>query len=186
MGNQIFAGAWEDLQVNVGRVTFPGSADPKWRSYNHGIGSGVAFTVLGFAVNDYVDFDVQTRHAMELSTNLNLHFHWMTPTDGTGDKFKFQADVIAAPFAGSWAAVTGSPFTAEESMAADHSGDHSLTDLADIPAVNTTVSTLYTIRFKRIAASADEYSGEVYVKFIDCHYQKDGIGSAQEDSKSPA
>ena len=173
----------EDLQVSVGRAQFPGSADPTWRSYDHGITGGIAYTVLGFAVNDYIDFDIQTRHAMELSTVLDLHFHWMTPTDGTGDRFQFQADVIAAPVHGSWAVPSGSPFTEEVTMSADHSNDHQLTDLAEIPGVNTTVSTLYTVRFKRIAATQDEYSGEVYVKFIDCHYLLDGIGSETETSK---
>ena len=47
----------------------------------------------------------------------------------------------------------------------------------------TTVSSIYTMRLTRIAATSDEYSGEVYVKFIDCHYQVDDRGSQEENTK---
>jgi len=174
---------YEDLQVSIARVSFPGVADPTWRRYNHGIGSGVDFDVLGFAVNDFINIDIQTSHAMKLSTILENHIHFMTPTDGTGDKFKFQLDVIAAPIDGNWAVPTGSPFTSEHDISADYSNLHKLLDLANVPAVNTTVSTIYTCQLKRIAASADEYAGEIYLKFNDSHIQKDTSGSLQEGSK---
>jgi len=35
-----------------------------------------------------------------------------------------------------------------------------------------------------VAASANEYGSVVYVKYIDCHYQKDTIGSLTESSKT--
>jgi len=118
-----------------------------------------------------------------LNSILDQHIHYMTPTDGTGKRFKFQLDVIAAGIQGSWAVPTGSPFTKEVTMSGDYSNAHQLTDIADIPAVNTTVSSLYTCKLTRIAASTDEYSGEVYIKFIDGHYQLDSLGSESETSK---
>jgi len=174
---------YDDIQVSIGRVRFPGSADPTYRAYNHGIAGGVTFDVLGFAVNDLVDFDMQTSHSMKLNTILDQHIHYMTPTDGTGKRFKFQLDVIAAGINGTWSVPTGSPFTKEVTMAGDYSNAHRLAEIADIPAANTTVSSLYTCKLTRIAASTDEYSGEVYLKFIDGHYQIDTLGSENEDSK---
>ena len=46
---------WDDNQVEMGRVRL-GSSAPTWRTYAHGIGGGVAFDVLGFAVNNYIYF----------------------------------------------------------------------------------------------------------------------------------
>lgn len=176
---------WNDLQVSISNIFVPAANAPTYRLYNHGIGGGVTFPVLGFALNDYLYFEVQTSHKMKLSTVLDNHIHFMTPTDGsaTPDQFQFQLDVIAAPIDGSWAVPTGSPFTAEHIIAADYTNSHKLFDIATIPAVNTTTSTIYKCKLTRIAASANEYAGEVYVQFIDSHYQIDTIGSRQEIAK---
>jgi hypothetical protein len=68
-------------------------------------------------------------------------------------------------------------------MSADLSNSHKIQDIADIPASNTTVSTIYKCKFTRIAASQDEYAGEVYIEFTDSHYQKNTMGSRQESAK---
>jgi hypothetical protein len=174
---------YEDLQVSISNVRVPTSNAPTERLYDHGISEGVTFPALGFALNNYIYFDVQSRHAMKLSSILDHHIHYTTPTDGTGKKFKFQLDVIAAPAMGNWAVPTGSPFSTEVTMAADYSNAHRLSEIADIPAVNTTVSTLYKCKLTRIAASEEEYAGEVYLEFTDCHYPKDSVGSRNEGSK---
>lgn len=174
---------YEDLQVSISNIRLPASSAPADRLYNHGIGGGVTFPVLGFDPGEYIYFDIQTSHSMKLSTVLDNHIHYMTPTDGTGDKFQFQLDVIAAPISGNWAAPTGSPFTKEVTMVADLSNTHKITDIADIPAVNTTVSSIYKCKLTRIAATADEYAGEIYLEFTDCHYQKNTMGSRQEAAK---
>ncbi len=56
-------------------------------------------------------------------------------------------------------------------------------ELAEIPASNDTVSTIYKCKLTRIDAQATEYGSEVYVDFNDCHFIKDGLGSANEGSK---
>lgn len=183
IANQNNAIVFDDLQVSISNVRIPAASNPAWRDYDHGIGGGVSFPVLGFDVNEHIFFDVQSTHSMKLETILDSHIHYTTPDDGTGKKFKFQLDVIAAPINGTWAVPTGSPFTKEVSMSADLSTLHKIEDIADIPAVNTTVSTLYKCKLTRIAASGDEYGSEVYVEFTDCHYQKDTAGSKTENSK---
>lgn len=176
---------FDDLQVSISNVRIPTSSAPTERLYNHGIGGGVTFPVLGFAVNDYLYFDVQSTHSMELNSILDHHIHYMTPTDGSGtpDRFKFRLDVIAAPINGNWAVPTGSPFTVEHIIAASYVNAHKLLDVANIPAVNTTVSTLYKCKLTRVAAAANEYAGEVYVEFTDCHFNKDSVGSRTEAAK---
>jgi len=177
-GNRIF---WDDLQVAISNVKLPASNAPDYELYAFGIGSGVEFPCLAFDVGEYIYFDIQTSHSMKLNTTLGFHIHFVLPnTTDIGDKAQFQLDVIAAGVNGSFAVPTGSPYTAEHTVAADDNTKHRLLDIADIAAVNTTVSSIYKCKLTRIAASTDEYAGDVYVNFLDCHYQKDQMGSRTE------
>lgn len=174
---------YDDQQVAIAATIFPGGSDPVWRTYNLGIGGGVAYSVLGFAVGEYLDFWVQTSHSMRLSTALDFHIHFTVPSDSASDRFKFQLDVAAASIGGTFAAPSGTPYSAEHILAGTEASQQNMLEIADIPAVNTTVSTLYACRLTRIAASASEYAPEVYLIAADCHYQRDTVGSLQEDSK---
>lgn len=174
---------YDDLQTGGDRLFRPGGDDPTWRAYNYGIGAGITFAALGFAVGDYAEFFVQTTHSMKLNSVLDTHIHYTIPSDSASDRIKFQVDVIAAGIGSDFAVPTGSPFSAEAVLDGTEAGKHNLLCIADIPASNPTVSSVYIMRLTRIAASADDYANEVYVNFIDCHYQKDTIGSLQEDSK---
>jgi hypothetical protein len=172
---------YEDLQVNIGRIRL-GSSAPAWRSYNHGTAN--SYDVLGFEVGESILFDIQTKHAMALNTPLDCHIHFILPnTTNVGDKFQFQLDVIGAAINAQYAVLAGSPFTAEHTIAANDDTYHRLLDIADFPAINSTVSTIYSVELTRIAATANEYGSEVYLKFVDCHAKNDTLGSLQEDSK---
>lgn len=174
---------YDDLQVSVGRIRLGASA-PTWRNYDCGTGD-IAPDVLGFAVGNSVFFDVQTTHSMKLSTALDCHIHFILPnTTNIGDKFQFQLDVIGAGINAQFAVASGSPYTAEHTIVANDNTYQRVLDVADIEAINSTISTVYSCELTRIAATSNEYGSEVYVKFIDCHYQKDTVGSISEDSKT--
>jgi hypothetical protein len=176
---------YDDLQVADAAVRVPTANAPTWRLYDMGVASGVTFGVLGFDVGDLVYFSAQTSHSMKLNTVLDLHLHYILPDNaGIGDKFQFQLDVVASGIGSDFTVPTGSPFTAEHTIVDGEDSAHGYLDIADIPAINDTVSSIYKFKLTRIAASADEYAGEVYVLFVDCHYQKDSMGSLKEDSKS--
>lgn len=163
-----------------------GSTAPSDTTYAFGIGGGVAYPVLGFKVNDFVWFDVQTSHTMKLNTALDAHVHYVLPnTTSTGNKFKFQLDVAVAAINGTWSVPTGSPYTIEGTVATDDNTKHRILDMADIPASNSTASTIYKCKLTRISAAGDgtEYGSEVYVEYVDCHYQRDTMGSRQETAK---
>jgi hypothetical protein len=170
---------WDDLQAAASRLIRPGGSDPTWRTWDFGLG-GPAFSVLGFAVGDYVDLWLQSKHAMRLLSQLRHHLHYTVPSNSAGDRFKFELAGIAAGVDESFAAMTGSPFSAEHTLVGDESAKHNVLGLANMPEVNTTVSTAYGLQLKRVAASASEYSGEVYLLFSDSHYPSDQTGSVQE------
>lgn len=174
---------YDDIQVSISNIKVPTVNYPTERLYDGGTG-GVTFPFLGFAVDNYIYFDVQTSHAMKLSTILENHIHYTLPNTTTiGDKFKFQLDVMAASINVAWAVPTGSPFSAEFAVAANDNTYHRVGSVANIPASNTTVSTIYKCKLTRIAASSNEYASEVYVTFEDSHYQKDTMGSRQQTAK---
>lgn len=171
---------YDDIPTSIINVKLPPSNAPAEIFWNHNIGGGVTFPTLGFDIGEYVYAVIQSPHAMKLETVLDQHIHYSVPSDGTGDNFQFQVDVIAAGVNEAWAVPAGSPFTAENTMNGNFTGNHKLFDLADIPGVNTTVSTLYKLKLTRIAASANEYAGRVYIDFFDGHHQRDQNGSRQE------
>lgn len=177
--------AWDDIQVSLSTAKTPPSNAPTWRLYNYGVAAGVTFWVLGFAVNDTIDFTVQTSHSMELNTILDDHLHLILPnTTNIGDKFQFQLDVVVAGIDTVYAVPAGSPFTSEYTIVANDNTTHRLMEIADIPASNDTVSTIYKCKLTRIAATTSEYGSEVYVDYNDCHYIKDAAGSVNEGSKT--
>jgi len=174
---------YEDLQVSISNIK-PGSTAPTERQYDCGTG-GLTFPFLGFAVNDFIYFDVQTNHAAKLNEALDNHIHFVLPnTTNIGDRFQFQLDVMAAGINTQWAVPAGSPYTAERQVAANDDTYHRLMEIADIAASNDTVSTVYKCKLTRIAATVNEYGSEVYLTFTDCHQLIDTPGgSYAEDSK---
>ena len=174
---------YDDIQGSLSSAKIPAASAPTWRLHDYGIVAGVDFYVLGFTVGDLMHITVQTSHSMKLNTILDNHIHYTVPTDAVGQRFQFQLDVIAAGVGGTWAVPAGSPFTSEHTLGATEAGVHSLLDIADIPAVNTTVSSIYKLVLTRIAATVDEYGSEIYVDYNDGHYRRDTAGSLQEGSK---
>lgn len=183
MSNFRSSRSWDDMQVTISLARVPAVNAPNWTTFDFGIGGGVAFAVLGFGVNEYLDFYIQTSHSMELNSVLDNHIHWTVPSNDAGKKFKFQLAVVAAGVNAAFAAPAGSPYSAEVTLGAAEAGYHRLLELADIPASNTTVSSIYVCRLKRIAASSAEYGSDVYILFDDSHYLKDSVGSLTEYTK---
>lgn len=68
-------------------------------------------------------------------------------------------------------------------MAANDNTTSRFLSLAVIPAVNTTVSTMYKCRLTRIDGTATEYASEVYLEYIDGHYERDTLGSKTANIK---
>lgn len=140
MSNFRSSRGYEDIQVVISTAKVPASSAPTWTTYAFGIGGGITFPVLGFAVGNYLDFYIQTSHTMELNSVLDNHIHWTIPTNSASkQKFQFQLDVIAAGVGAAFAVPAGSPFSAEHTLDGTEAGKHNLLELANIPGVNTTV-----------------------------------------------
>lgn len=174
-GNPAVNVGYDDIQGSLAGAKQSPSASPTWREYDFGISGGVDFWVQGFDIGNSIDISIQTPHAMKLSTVLENHLHGILPTaPSAGDKVQWQIDVIAAGVGGVFAVPTGSPFTSGDlEPVSDAHTRHNLMEIAEIPAANTTVSSIYMIKLTRIAATGTDYSGEVYLLFNDSHFQQD-------------
>ena len=171
---------YDDIQGQLASARRFAGTEPTDRNYDHGTGDGVNYACLGFDVGDAVFSTWQTPHAMKLNSDLELHFHWSVPTSAAGKKFKLQFDMIEAGVHGTWATVAGSPFTKEVTLAGGEESKHNLDVLDTFTSKNTSVSSLYKVKLSRIAASSDEYGEEVYLDFIDGHYEQDQPRGSRE------
>jgi len=177
------ATTWDDILISVSNVKLPASNAPTWTDYDGGTG-GVAFPFLAFDVADIIYFDVQTSHSMKLNDLLKQHIHFTLPnTTNIGDKFKFQLDVMAGGVNDTWTEPTESPYTATHTVAADDDTKNRVLGLASIDGYNTTISTIFKMKLTRIdvpGTTGTEYGSDVYISFIDGHYQRDSLGSDEE------
>ena len=178
MPDNIF-GTWDDMRVDLATAKTPPANAPTWRLYDFGITGGIQYYVQGFAVNDTLDFKIQTSHSMQLNTFFRDHLHGILPTSDVGKRINWQLDAIVAGVYEDFSVVAGSPFTAEEILTGGENKRHNLFDVADLPG-NTTLSTVFMCKLTRIASTVDEYPGEAYLMFNDGHYIKDKNGSMQE------
>jgi len=175
---------YDDMQVSVNNIA-KGVKAPTDRLYTYEVGD-ITFATLGFAKNDYVHFDIQTSHSMEINSTLEVHIHFTLPSVAAdaGKKIVWRLDVIYATVDGTWTLVTGSPFTSPTYVVV--TGDNTIArmlSIATLPAVNTTVSTIYKCILTRVDGVATEYPPEAYLVYIDCHYLKDTNGSATGNAK---
>lgn len=179
-----FHRSWNDLQVVISAAKIPASNAPTWTTYNFGIDGGLAFNVLGFEIDDYIDIYVQTTHAVALNTEIENHIHWTIPSNDAGKYIKFKIDVIVAAIGEDFTVPFDSPYTSVEyQLNGNEAGKHNLLELGLVAAFNSTVSSIAIIRLTRIAASMNDYSNPVYVLFNDCHVIQDTLGSIQENIK---
>ncbi len=182
-GTIVFKGdatVYDDLQVGTSEAKRPAVNAPTWRTFNYGIGGGITFFTLGFAINDYLEFKIQSTHSTKLLSMIDSHIHWTIPSDSVGDKIQFQLDIIYANRLEDYAVIAGSPFSKEATLDGTEAGKHNKLDIVEMPSVNTDISTIFICRLTRIAASSDDYANEVYVDFNDSHIQKDTAGSRTE------
>ena len=145
---------YDDIQVSLSSARIPAVNAPTWRTYDFGIGGGVDYDVLGFAIGDRVDLYIQTSHTMLINSMLDVHLHGTIPSDSPGDKINWQLDVIVAGIGDYFSVPDGSPYTREFTLQGGESNKHNLLEVADIPPYNSTVSSIYVCRLTRIAASS--------------------------------
>ncbi len=175
------ATVFDDIQVNVSTARVPASNDPTWTTYDYELG-GIAYPVLGFIPNDYLDFYVQTSHRQKINTQLAIHIHYTIPATPTGpgpsEYMEFTVTGVHAADKASFAAISTISKEVDLYANADEGEHHSL-NIGNLNAA-TSLSHIYSLRITRTApASGVEYAESVYVLYIDCHFEIDQMGSKE-------
>lgn len=170
-----------DLQLNVMNAFIPVANAPTWRQFNYGVSGGVTFPALGFNINEYVQYVIQTEHSVKILSDIQIHCHFTIPSAAPDTRYiAFQTDVIVADVFGNYTVASGSPFTYEIAVEPSAYGRHNVMHLATLNKENEKISTIAMVNLKRIAASSGtDYSGEVYLNFVDAHVQLDSVGSRE-------
>lgn len=175
---------WDDLLVDISLAKVPAANAPSWDDITL---AGFTFKALAFEVDEYVDIFIQTRHAVQLSTIISNHIHWTIDSDDNGNEFQFSIQGVASAIGGSFSAVA--EIKSGNITLNANAGKHNYLDIGDIPATfNTTVSTIFVLRLKRIAVTAGagiaETARKIFIFFNDSHVKIDVLGSLQETSKT--
>lgn len=170
---------YDDLQVDISLGKIPTANAPTWTDLTL---DGYTSKKLAFDTDDYLELSIQTTHAVKLSTLIENHIHWTIATDDDGNEIQFQITGVGAGISGSFSSI-GTIKSGDYTLSGN-AGKHNLLDIGEIPAMNTTVSSVFLVTLKRIAPDdGTDSTQDVYVLFHDCHVINNTIGSMQETSK---
>lgn len=172
---------YDDLQVNVSIAKLPAVNAPTWEDITLG---STTFKLLAFDTDDYIDISVQTNHSVDIASIIKNHIHWTIATDDVGDEFRFEVSGVAAGINSTFADIT-TITSADVVLAAGDAKKHKILDIGNMSNYNTTVSSAFILRLKRIApATGNDTTEKIYVIFNDCHVMLDTFGSLNETSKT--
>ena len=170
----------EDLQGSISGARYPASNDPTWANVTL---DGFTLKLPGFAVDDFVDLHVETTHSAKLNDILDNHIHWLIESEDEGDEFQFQLTGVGAGMEETFQSI-GTLKSGDRILGAAETGIHHVLGIGDIPAINTTASTVYFLRLTRIAVDdGNETTEPIYVFFDDSHIKIDTMGSLTEIHK---
>lgn len=127
-------------------------------------------------LNDVVNFSIQFPHSIKTNSVLDLHVHWVQ-TDATDRQFtvKYRIQSNGEVTATAWTTTVVS--TNANNVFSYVSGNlNQITDLLDIDVSSASLSSVIEFQFTR----TDAVAGDLQVKFVDCHYEMDTLGSRQE------
>jgi hypothetical protein len=175
---------FDDLLGTLSNAKIPAGSTAAWEDITL---DGFATQMIAFQVNDYIDIFIQTTHSDKLLSTLDAHIHWTVATDDVGKKFQFEVTGVGAGIGAAFATVGTTIKSGDRTLAANDALKHNYLDIGDIAATfNTTVSSVFVLRIKRIAAvdAANETARKIYVFFTDFHIKKDTVGSISETSKT--
>jgi len=168
---------WNDMLGSISAARVPTSNAPQWTNITL---DGFTTQALAFDTNDYIDLFVQTSHGAKLNEIIDNHIHWTIASNDAGDEFQFQLTGVGAGVGDSFQSI-GTLTSGDYVLQGDEAGVHNLLEIGDIPAINTTVSSIFILRLTRIAPDdGDDTAENIYVLFNDSHMKFDQSGSRQE------
>ena len=173
------ATVFTDMAVGTERVA-QGAGAP---NYAQVAGGGYAYKL---GVGDSLRFSVQCPHSVMLGSTIEAHCHCGPDgTDATGGNAQFEIDVAWANDGESFSASV--PLTSLDIAMGTGTNTHLRAHIGFYTAathgVNSGMSMIGLGTLTRVAADADEYTGDVWVYSIDFHVEMDSLGSDEPLTK---
>jgi hypothetical protein len=177
--------AWDDLTVSIDSIRLMGANPPTATAYKGGY-------ILAFpkTVDKTVYFNFQMPHGYKEGSDIEFHVHYVLPTAGAGGG----AENIKWDFTYSWSNfVVGD----ESGVVPDETAVSETIDVQDLDAdtqylgevaedidgTDMKISSCLICSLTRDTGVADDYDDDVYLVSLDLHYQKNSLGSVNEDTK---
>ena len=165
---------WKDLTSAVSAAKLPPATAPTWTDF--GPANSPQMQQLVFAVNDYVTMEPFHVNHDIVPDNCRafIHVHWSTDGTDTGN-VKWEFSILRA--LGHQQASFDTVTTIE--VEAAHMGTqwgHNVTETTT-PIILTEPDELILVALKRVAASSDENTDDVFGLTVDFHYESDREGT---------
>lgn len=174
------ATVWDDIQggaFTAVTITGPGIQDPDWAKVtDDGAGSdGVYCYKFSPTITETLFMQAQISHSWKLGTNLRPHVHWFGDTADTGN-VTWEMEYTVIPFGSTIGTTTVMTVT----QAVDAVNKHQVAAFAeiDMSGINS-VSAIILFRLAR-RQDLDTYTHDAGLLYVDFHYQRDDMGSAEE------
>jgi hypothetical protein len=165
---------WDDMMIPLTSMrspsTDPANCDTLFRN-------NVA--ACAFAINDNLVSNLQLSHSYALGTQIDCHIHWSSQNNNTGSVV-WGLEYTKADL-GSTFPTTTTIYCKQANNNTVGSYEHKLCDFHTIGNFTGLSGTVQMRLFRNI--TGDTYGSDAFGLSLDCHYQKDSVGSTSEFGK---
>jgi hypothetical protein len=141
------------------------------------------------SANEEIQLFFQFSHSYKTSTDIYFHLHVIPSQNGAGgnEDVEFAIEYQWIPINGTYSTTTNTTDSQVFRVGATDSNKHKIFSWDVIADSAQGISSDLMIRVRRLTKTADRvndnYTGKVYLRFADVHFEKDTIGSRQETAK---
>jgi len=166
---------WDDLRFPATQINIQGVVD------DPDVDSEDGTFLFANNVTDIIKLIAQLPHGILRDSKVYPHIHWQATTSSIGDVFwrlEYQIASIAGSFPGSWTALDILGHTT------NNANRHLFSGFDPIDLSGYDLSSIIKFRLSRHGTEAtDTYNSDAKLLEFDVHYQKDSVGSGQQDRK---
>jgi len=169
---------WDDLKVNVSRLTSHGAKPPGMNDViDAGAGPGLFLYWFDKSNEEELFFTVQMPHGWKEGSTIKPHVHWIA-NNGSGN-VEWALEYVWANVNDVFSTTT-TTLSSDTPISAYADYKHMLTSLGDMDGTGKTLSSIILCRIFRKADSAnDTFDRDAGLLQIDFHYQIDADGSRE-------
>lgn len=177
-GTLVFKGAatvWNDANVGAMSLALPVAAQPDEVNFLDSTGTDTGITTWGFAVGEKVSGAIDIPHDYKEGSDFTPHVHFQiiaAPAGGT-DKAKWQITYGK----GREGTVLAAATTITKEIDVTNQYYFYRADFTAITGTNWKMGDQFIFTLSRVAASSDEFAGDLLIATVGLHYECDTVGS---------